>query len=205
MRTLFLWLSLLTLCASGTVDVASAQTQTAPGEVEIIKLGWSKVRLRPRPSLLPLVGPEELVRQSQREAQLSAARNANNQGAAGRIETQMKNHEDATAKARQTPRPEDGFRYTVTLRNNGSKTIKSIDWDYLFIDPTNRAEVSRHQFTSDETIKPGKTKEVGVLYEVPPVKTISAKLSDGKKPLPYEEQVVLMRIQYSDGSHWQRP
>ena len=203
-RTLFL---LVFLCAAAPAAPAqeAPPPQEAAAEIEVIKFGWTRERIRQRPSLAPLASPDELIRQSRREAQLAAARNSANRGAASAVETQITNDEKAAAKARQTVPPEDGYRYTVKLRNNGARTIKSIDWDYIFIDPATRAEVSHHQFTSDETIKPGKTKEVGVLYLVPPVRTVSAKMLGGKKALPFEEQVVLVRIQYSDGSVWQRP
>jgi hypothetical protein len=152
-----------------------------------------------------LASPEELVRQSQREAQLAAARNSANKGAAGRIETQKINEDEAMARARQTAPPDDGYRYKVKVKNNGGKTVKSVDWDYLFIDPLNGREVARHQFTSDDTIKPGKSKDLEVLYLIAPVKTISAAMLKKKEPMPFQEQVVLMRILYSDGSVWQRP
>jgi len=64
----------------------------------------------------------------------------------------------------------------VTLRNDGERTIKSIDWDYIFIDPITKQELARHQFTSDERIKSGKSKEVSVLYFISPVKTVDARL-----------------------------
>ncbi|HEX8722426.1 MAG TPA: hypothetical protein VF736_17555 [Pyrinomonadaceae bacterium] len=202
MKSLILLLSLAAVCAAGP---AAALPQDGAPDVEVLKFGWTRQRIRQRPSMLPLAGPDELIRQSRREGQLAAARNSANTGAAGRIETQITNDEQARAKAGHTAPPEDGYRYAVRLRNNGPRTIKSIDWDYLFVDPTSRAEVSRHQFTSDETIKPGRTKEVGVLYLVPPVKTVSAGMLGGKAPLPFEERVVLVRVRYSDGSVWQQP
>jgi hypothetical protein len=155
--------------------------------------------------MLPFASPDELIRQSQREAQLAAARNSANKGAAGKIETQITNHEQATAKARQTAPPSDAYRYVVKLRNNGNKVIKSIDWDYLFLDPDTSIVVSRHQFTSDDTIKPGKSKEISVLYLNPPIQTVSAKMLSKKNLANYKEQVVLVRIQFSDGSVWQHP
>ena len=201
MKALTLLLSLL-LCAN--YPAARPRQEGAAG-VEVLGFSWTKERIRQRPSMLPLASSEELIRQSRSEAQLAAARNAANRGAEARTETQIKNHEDATAKARQTAPPEDGYRYTVKVRNDGGKTIKSVDWDYLFIDPTTGREVARHQFTSDETVKPGKTKELTVLYLTPPVKTISAKMLGKKEPTPFQERVILARILYSDGSIWQHP
>ena len=100
--------------------------------------------------------------------------------------------------------PRDAYRYKVTLRNDGMKVITSIDWDYLFIDPMTQQVMGHHQFTSDEAIKPGKTKEISVLYLSTPIKTINAKtLSEKRASLI--EQVVIMRVQFSDGTVWQRP
>lgn len=205
MKALALSLSLL-LCAN-TVPTAAALPQggASASAVEILGFNWTKERIRQRPSMLPLASPDELIRQSRSEAQLAAARNSANRGAQARAETQIKNHEDATARARRTDPPEDGYRYTVKVRNDGGKTIKSVDWDYLFIDPSDGREVARHQFTSDETVKPGKTKELSVLYLTPPVKTISAKMLGKKEPMPFQERVVLARVLYSDGSVWQQP
>ncbi len=202
MKALTLLLSLL-LCANA--PAALSQQEGAAASVEVLSFSWTKERIRQRPSMLPLASSEELIRQSRSEAQLAAARNAANRGAEGRTQTQIKNHEDATAKARQTNAPEDGYRYTVKVRNDGQKTIKSVDWDYLFIDPSDGREVARHQFTSDETVKPGKTKELAVLYLTPPVKTISAKVLSKKEPMPFQERVILARILYTDGSIWQHP
>lgn len=194
-------LSLLILCATNSL----AATSQEAGEIEILNFSWTKERIRERPSMLPLASSGELIRQSRSEAQLAAARNSANRGAASKIETQINNDEQATAKARQTAPPDDGYRYAVKLRNGGSKVIKSIDWDYLFIDPETTTVLSRHRFTSDDTIKPGKSKEISVLYLIPPIQTVSVKMLSKKRLANFKEQVVLMRIQYSDGSVWQHP
>jgi hypothetical protein len=147
---------------------------------------------------------DELVQQSQRERQLAAARNTNDRLVATRIERENEMRDQAAVKANQG-RSIEGYRYRLTLRNDSSKTIKSIDWDYVFIDQAAQQLVARHQFTSDETIKPGKTKEIYVLYLTPPVRTVSAERLASKEPLPYTEHIVIARLVYSDGSIWQHP
>lgn len=193
-------LALLVICAT-----SPALAQEAGSSTVVVKFSWEKERIRPRPSLAPLASQDELIQQSRREQQLAAARNASNKPAAAKLETQISNHQKATTKAQQTELPRDGYRYKVTLRNDGLKVIKSIDWDYLFYDPLTHQEISRHQFTSDETIKPGKSKEVSVLYLTPPVKTVDVRLLRKKEAVSVTEQVVIARIQYSDGSVWQHP
>ncbi|HEY5883341.1 MAG TPA: hypothetical protein VIT88_01565 [Pyrinomonadaceae bacterium] len=193
--------ALLIVCASASAALA----QEDGGGVVVLKCGWHKERIRPRPSVATLASQEELVQQSQRQQQLAIARNTNNRGRAGRIEDQISNHQKATNKASQTELPRDGYRYKVKLQNDGSKTIQSIDWDYIFIDPTDQRELARHQFTSDDTIKPGKSKEISVLYLNPPVKTLSAPLLNEKSPIAIVERAEIIRLKFSDGSSWQRP
>ena len=193
-------LALLIICATST----SAPAQDSVGPV-VVRFSWNKERIRSRPSLTPLASQDELIQQSRREQQLAAARNASQRSAAAKVETQISNHQKATAQAQQTELPRDGYRYKVTLRNDGMKTIKSIDWDYLFFNPMTQGLLARHQFTSDETIKPGKTKEVSVLYLVPPVKTLDVRLLRKEAEASIAEQVVVARVQFSDGSVWSPP
>ncbi len=190
--------ALLLVCAFSPPVLA----QAGGSGVVILKYSWYKERIRPRPSLASLASQDELVAQSQREQQLAAAKTAGDRGKVAKLETQITNHKSAIAKASQTELPRDGYKYKVRLRNDGVKTIKSIDWDYLFLDPTTQQELARHQFTSDETIKPGKNKELSVLYLIPPMKLVNAKALKKKDP-PFVEQVVIVRIQYLDGSFWQ--
>lgn len=192
-------LGLLMICAAGRMVSA----QNASGPLVVVKFSWSKERIRPVPSVAGMASQEELILQSRREQQLSAARNTHDRGTATKVETQITNHQAAKVKAQQTERPGDGYKYKVTLRNDGEMTVKSIDWDYLFFDPITRQELARHQFTSDETIKAGKTKEVSVLYLSAPVRTVDARLLGKKDKVQFIEQVMVARIQFSDGTVWQ--
>ena len=178
--------------------------QDAGSDLTVLKFSWEKETIRRRASMASIASQDELVQQSQRDRQLAAARNNNDRLASTRIERENEMRDQANAKANQG-RSIDGYRYKVTLRNDGTKTIKSVDWDYVFIDQAAQQLVARHQFTSDETIKPGKTKEVYVLYLIPPVRTVSAERLASKEPLPYTEHVVIARIKYSDGSTWLYP
>jgi hypothetical protein len=194
-------LALFVICAAGHAVVA----QDAGSPVAVIKFGWEKERIRPIPSMAPLASQDELIQQSRREQQLSAARNAQSKSTAGKLESQNTNHQQAKVKAQQTELPRDGFRYKVTLRNDSDKIIKSIDWDYYFVDPDTNQELARHQFTSDETIKPGKSKEISVLYLKAPVKTIDAHSLQKKQRASLTGRVVIAHLQFSDGSVWQHP
>ena len=196
-RMLFLLLTVFSVSAIPTFS------QEASAPLTILKMSWERERLTLNPSMAPLASAEELAETSRREHQLAAARNANDSGRAGKYETDTINHTNAAAKAREGQLPRDGYRYKVTLRNDTDKVVKSVEWDYLFIDPTTGEIAMRHQFASDDTIKPGKTKEISVLYLVPPVKTVTVRMLVKKDPLPFSEKVLLARVQYADGSTWQ--
>lgn len=181
-----------------------------PADAAVGTFSWRKERLPgwERESAGSSVETYDVMRaRVENERRIQQARNAGNKAELGRRESAAKMLENATlAKdSKNAPRPRDGYRYKVLLINTGSKTIRLVDWDYVFLDPDTGEEVARHQFTSQETIKPGKSKEVSVLYLTPPVKTVSAGMLSKKDPMPFTEQVVIARIQYSDGSSWQRP
>ena len=195
-------LLLMTVVLGGATSVALAQLPDSG--LAVIKYSWEKETIRRRASMESLASQDELVQQSKRDRQLAAARNSNDIMATSRIERENNMRDQATAKA-DAGRSIDGYRYRVTLRNDTTKTVKSIDWDYVFIDQAAQQLVARHQFTSDETIKPGKTKEVYVLYLIPPVRSVSAERLASKDPLPYSEYVVIARVKFSDGSTWQYP
>jgi len=181
-----------------------------PADAAVGTFSWRKERLPgwEKESLGSSVETYEAMKaRVDNERRIQLARNAGNKAELGRRESAAKMLEDASLPkdSQRVQRPRDGYRYKVLLTNTGSKTIRIIDWDYIFLDPDTGEEVARHQFTSQETIKPGKSKEVSVLYLIPPVKTVSAGMLSKKDPMPFTEQVVIARIQYSDGSSWQHP
>ena len=143
-----------------------------------------------------------------KEARMPQPRNPVDKALPDKREREVTMRQDASVpkQAAQTKeRPRDGYRYKVTVQNNGAKTIKAIDWDYIFYDLDTQQEISRLEFTSEERISPGKVKEVTVFILAPPTRIVSAGALSKKKQLPFKEQVALVRITYSDGSVWERP
>lgn len=205
MRYLTSIIGFLALCALNVSAQEPSKRPSNDSGLVVLKFSWERERLMSPGSVAPLMSEEELRQQGRRERLLEAARNSSNRPLTTQMETEQQRHANATAKASETKPPKDGYRYKVTLRNESSKQIKSIDWDYIFTDPETEEVLQRHEFTSDESIKPGKTKEIGVLYLNPPLKTVTVRMLVKKDPLPAKEQVSVARILYSDGSVWQRP
>ena len=204
MLLLFMAASVASQAQQATLDLQD------PSDVAIVKFTWRK-------EFLPgwennrfgqsVETPDTRRERLESERRIQQARNLGNKAELGKRESAAKMLEDAKFPkgSKNTERPRDGYRYEVQIRNTGAKTIKLIDWDYIFLDPDTLKEVARHQFTSNGTVKPGNSKKISVFYLQPPVKTVSVKMLSKKNMANFKEQVVLMRIQYSDGSVWQRP
>lgn len=193
--------------AQGTPAAATAQASSA---AVVLKFSWTKERL-PGWENNPF-GPSFEMYDDMRvrvsdERRLQDARNSGKKAEAGRIERDAQAREDATKKKKvtSTARPKDGYRYKVTIKNTSAKTIKSIDWDYIFSDPASRSEVARHQFASDEKISPGKEKELSVFILSPPSNTVSAAALGRKDRSLFDERVIIVSIKYSDGTVWVQP
>src|SRR4029078_7216401 len=78
-------------------------------------------------------------------------------------------------------------------------------WEYQFIDPSNPATVARHQFLCGVDIHSGKDKDLEGFSVTAPSNVVSAdSMANGAKN-PFQEKVVINRVEYVDGTIWQRP
>ena len=95
------------------------------------------------------------------------------------------------------------FIYRASLKNSSTKPIEEVDWDYVFIDSATGQELDRHQFASTKMIQPGKSKELTFMLSTPPAKRISVFALNKQERSGMADQVVVVRVKYSDGSVWQ--
>ena len=96
------------------------------------------------------------------------------------------------------------YIYQAKIKNTGVKTIRAIVWEYSLLDPDSQLEVGRHQFTGNMTVRPGKTVNLVGRSTKPPTRVVE--LAKSGKPLQreYQERVVIQRVEYDDGTFWQR-
>lgn len=95
------------------------------------------------------------------------------------------------------------YKFTVSIRNTGSKTIVAIQWAYLF-DPKDSAhEGLAYLFMTKTNIAPGKEKTLTDSVS-------SAGSSKGPTKMPskdsrafFNERIAILRLDYADGSSWQ--
>jgi len=115
------------------------------------------------------------------------------------------NNEDPFQRMREAGRRtrlrEDGYYYTVTFRNDGTKPVKALVWDYTVASPGDPESLTHHQFLNRVDIRPGKHKEVYRFAVTPPTRTVSAAKPDSH----LIEEVIVKAVQYKDGSVWKVP
>jgi hypothetical protein len=80
------------------------------------------------------------------------------------------------------------FYATLVLTNSGAKAIKSVGWDYVLTDPEAKQEIGRFGFRTRKKIEPGRT--ITITQQV--------------RPSTGDRRVVINRIEYSDGTTWDR-
>lgn len=98
----------------------------------------------------------------------------------------------------------DGFTYQAKIQNNAAKTIKSVFWEYQFREQANPATMSRRQFVCSANVKPEKTKDLEIFSLAAPTGVISIDALARKATNKFDETVIINRVEYEDGSIWQR-
>lgn len=168
--------------------------------VEVVKSSWSKIRIgwERDPFGGPLENFDEMRSRARNERRVA-------QGGGERAKREAKADEANLAKQREKAPPKYYFIYKTKLKNNHTSAITQLDWDHVFYERDTENEVGRQQFTSDEHINPGKTKELTVTITSPPTRTVSVTSLNLEERDRFSQKIVLIRIKYADGTVWQAP
>lgn len=107
----------------------------------------------------------------------------------------------ATVRAAKTPPPKDPDQYLLQLevRNVGANVIKSMVWEYQ--PAATSVDYELRQYVCNLKAKPKESKKFELISPTNPVKVIQADVKVGQSN---EGKVVINRIDYADGSTWQR-
>ena len=127
--------------------------------------------------------------------------NPSDQSPDGRRSVIEKNEQEAGA-----PQPKDtaGFIYSATVRNDGSKTVKVIYWEYRFTEIATPTNIVRRQFLCSVNLKKGAEVELTAFSTQGPTDVINtASLAKADTKL-FDEKVQVNRIEYADDDVLQR-
>lgn len=183
----------------------TANPEEPPG-ITILKFGWSKERIGwdRDPFAGPIENFDEMRARTRNEKRIDDSKRGGGVDV-DRIRSEARTDAAIAQKARQQSPPRYRFLYKMSLRNTSPRTIKSVDWDYVFFDVGTQHEIGRRQFTSDEKVSPGKTAEFEFLIPTPPTQTISVTALNPKERTGLGEKIILVLVEYSDGSIWKLP
>lgn len=203
MKTLCL---MLLLFLSSTTIAALAQTPAKSPEtpgVAVLEVSWRKEVHNPMLDKDPFVHNRE---QWEREREQIAIDRINTIRAKQGRPTITSNRDKVTTPIEvASDGPPTLYVYKAKVTNTESKTIRAVEWDYIFYDPDNKLEVGRHRHRSDVKIQPGKSAGLSARSLSPPTKVINISKTGKKVKDQYAERVVILRIEYADGSIWQLP
>ena len=171
-----------------------------PSGVEVVKSSWSKIRIgwERDPFGGPLENFDEMRSRARNERRVAT-------GGGERARREAKADEKNLAAQREKKPPQYYFIYKTKIKNTHTAAITQIDWDYVFFERGTENEIGRQEFTSDEQVGPGKTKELVVTVTSPPARTVSVTSLSLEERDRLSEKIILVRVQYADGHVWQAP
>jgi hypothetical protein len=196
----------LSLLAIFTAQLQGELTVGENSTVDVLSSRWAKTRLTVDQAESASVAPAAAminankVRERERRADVPAgARDPNEDTVDFRSNVLEKN-----VQASRAPKPLDGFVYRIKVHNSGTKAIETLFWEYAFVDRSDETASARRQFLCAVDIKPNKDKELEAFSVSGPSDVVSVDVLSKKSAGLVEEKVVINRVEYTDGSIWQR-
>ena len=204
------WLLVLAWILLPAVAISAQSSSPSPDaspQLSVLKFSWSKERVgwERDPFGGPIENFDEMRVRARNEKRILDAKKGGNSAEVDKLARDARSDDALISEIHKNTEARYGFLYKTSVQNTGAKIIKTIDWDYVFFDTNTQAEMGRRQFTSDEQIGPGKTRELKFFIAGPPTRTISVSSLNKNERDSLGEAVVIVRIEYADGSSWQHP
>ena len=181
------------------------QTQAPPARpdgspLDILDAEVTPYALRPSGTSLPAPPPGP-VSVNDLPGRGNNARRDQRESIPGRA-TELHEAESRAQRSASVNGSSSGFRYEYRLkvRNVGSKKVTSLLWEFRVVDAP-VADASRRLFLCSEELKPGESRRLRVWTPMAPVGVVSADGAGGPAP---KAEAVINRVEYDDGSAWQR-
>jgi hypothetical protein len=185
------------------------QIKSENSSVEVLSSKWSKSRQKIEnpdnqamgPAQKPVTAANKNFERNVRVNDPVGALDPNKESMEGRSATLDKNMKESRSPKLKSV---DGFMYEARFRNASAKIIEILFWEYQFKELANPANVSSRQFLCGVNIKPDKAKDLKIFSTHSPGNLISADSLDNKTGNIFEEKILINRVEYADGTIWQR-
>lgn len=185
-----------------------APTCLSQGPLTVVRSGWRPALVKGQKVETPRTGPARLITsedtmiaRTNRQARTDHPENPSDMTPDGRRDAIESNEQEA-----EDPQPADvsGFVYTTTVKNESTKTVTGIFWQYEFAEVAHPADVVRRQFLCSVKLKKGAQIELSAFSTLGPTDTVSAAALASKKEAQFTEKVQVNRIEFSDDEVLQR-
>ena len=187
----------------------SGQVRTENSSVEVLSSKWSKFRQKiEKPDNQTTGRAQSLSNRANRNFE----RNRRVNDPVGTPDPNAETIEGRSAALEKTVQESrspksvfvDGFMYQARIRNAGKNTIEVLFWEYQFKELANPVNVASRHFLCGVNVKPGKELELSVFSTFSPGGVINAASLDDKSGKLFEEKILINRVEYADGTIWQR-
>jgi len=191
---------LITLLLATFVTAQESGDKSDPTDLNVLKHSWHKDFVGLRANSNPLQPNEDLIQQTRAEKQVIRDRDYRSPNQTTEIPMPVPGPRPIPpdSKAREV------YVYKATVKNNGAKRIKAVDWEFQFLHPETQEVLGSRRITSTVKLSPGKTKVLKAQLFQPPTHIVWANQLGKKYSDQFKEQVIIHRIDYADGSTWQR-
>ena len=192
--------------ASPSLKAEQASTEAPePPDIKILDFGVIAVskesaKIGPQPSAgrtMPPRGPNEdgMISVATKEPSAIA-----NRPPLGRSVPQSQADDDWEKPGESAgPFGPDHYEIHITVKNTGTNTVKSVDWQYTFMDAEGEKELKHFRIRSKKKIPPN---GMGIL-----TKSFLPALSASEDPKPEfargKQRVAILRVIYDDDSSWE--
>ncbi len=187
----------------------SGQILTENSSVEVLSSKWAKSRQKiEKPDNQATVPAQKAITTSNRNFERNrrvndpvGAPDPNADTIDGRSAALEKNVQESRSRKSVSV---DGFLYQIKIRNTSAKTIEILFWEYQFKERINPANAESHNYLCGVNIKPNKEKELSIFSTSSPGSLINAESLGDKSGSLFVEKILINRVEYSDGTIWQR-
>ena len=190
-----LLITLITISAMAQETAKSSD----PADVIVLEQSWRKEYKDSLSDSNPLKPNEDLIRITRDQKAHIRAQDTAREG-------ETTTHPMPAAGPKPVT-PERGmftsYIYKIKVKNSGERTIKAIDWEYQFLDPTTQEVLEQRRINSRLKLAPGKSMVLERRMTQKP--TVVVRADQLARKDPFTERAVITRIVYADGSTWQRP
>ncbi len=182
----------LLIFGSAFADRIAAQDKA---EIEVIKFSWNKYD-----------SPQEREPTEEDDPSIFKRLNRTNPNEEKSVEARSEDLRNAERDAVRNSLigSKQLFLYELKIKNSGGENIRSFIWEYRDSKETAPPDSPVRRFLCSEKIKAGDTKTLRIFSSLPPSNVVDAAAVKNKSVTNYALNIVINRIEYADGTVWQK-